>query len=560
MNAAPETLTPGIAVRRTSVATRDLALLVLLGLGIALRVFQYLSGPDQWLDEIALSKAVLDLDFAALWFGPLPYDQVAPPGFLMLQKLLIVIFGPQDAVFRLVPFLSSVAALLLFCSIARRYLDGAAAFTAVLLLATAGPVIMFGGLHKQFSSELFASVAMLFLALRSLDSRSDRRETIFQTASGVMLLCLSHAASFMATAILPSLLMTWRAAPRDRMVRLRSRIAITVTWGLTAAGLAVLRVRHSDPTSRGKLDAYWAAGYPPSDPLQWPHWLVDQLRMLLGTGGEQASLAYPIPQLFLLLMLLGFVALACRRSMVAGVLACPIVAVLVAAGLRLYPFHDRTILFLLPSLFLCAGVAIEELARIAHRVGGCRRVTARLGTAGALGILATLPIVWNPPPYHMGQVARVLDYIAERRQPGDRVYAYYGAGPAVLFYGARYGFRDSDILIGGCHRGNLAAYEEELGSFRGAARVWVVLTHAIAQYGSREGILGFLDRAGTQRDHHVIPSTMVAGSPTPAEVFLYDLARMPIVDASVQSITADAAATRAFNRDACDFGPFRMLR
>src|SRR5262245_59284713 len=120
-------------------------LLAAVVMGVALRSAQYLADTSLWLDEIALVKGILELDLRELVTESLPFDQVAPIGFLVAQKGAIHAFGPSDSALRLIPFVSSVVALVVFSRFVERQLTSVAALLATLLFATAAPFIAFAG-------------------------------------------------------------------------------------------------------------------------------------------------------------------------------------------------------------------------------------------------------------------------------------------------------------------------------------------------------------------------------------------------------------------------------
>ena len=64
-------------------------------------------------DEVALALSVLDRGWSALLFQPLSYDQVAPLGFLVLERISIAIGGDNEAAFRFFPYLASLVAPIL---------------------------------------------------------------------------------------------------------------------------------------------------------------------------------------------------------------------------------------------------------------------------------------------------------------------------------------------------------------------------------------------------------------------------------------------------------------
>src|SRR3712207_5804038 len=79
------------------------ALAAVAAAGAALRLWQYAADTSLWTDELALAKGILALDLRALFPTPLPYNQVAPRGFLLAQKLVVTALGPSDYALRLFP-------------------------------------------------------------------------------------------------------------------------------------------------------------------------------------------------------------------------------------------------------------------------------------------------------------------------------------------------------------------------------------------------------------------------------------------------------------------------
>ena len=103
--------------------------------------------------------------------GPLLLDQVAPRGFLLVEKVAVLGFGQTELAFRLFPFLCGIAGVLLFRSLAERALEGPAVPFAVVLFAIGIPFIRHGAEVKQY--EFDATMAVLLLSLGLSISRED---------------------------------------------------------------------------------------------------------------------------------------------------------------------------------------------------------------------------------------------------------------------------------------------------------------------------------------------------------------------------------------------------
>jgi len=119
---------------RTPVLCRPAFLWTLVGLGAALRIFQYASDTSFWFDELSLVRNLVHRSAAQLATEPLRYDQVAPVGFLVAEKGISRVLGESDLAFRFLLLPIGLAALVLFVPLARRVLDGYAVPFAVAAL------------------------------------------------------------------------------------------------------------------------------------------------------------------------------------------------------------------------------------------------------------------------------------------------------------------------------------------------------------------------------------------------------------------------------------------
>ena len=94
---------------------------LIVGFGAALRAVEYFSNPALYVDEGAIALNIINRTFGG-FFQTLDFNQAAPPGFLVLEKLAVLALGDSEYALRLIPFLFSIAALLLFRAAARRVL------------------------------------------------------------------------------------------------------------------------------------------------------------------------------------------------------------------------------------------------------------------------------------------------------------------------------------------------------------------------------------------------------------------------------------------------------
>jgi hypothetical protein len=536
-----------------SVARRlSIALVVL---GAALRLVQYTAGGGQWLDEVAVSRNILERSSWQLLTEPLAWDQSAPKGFLVVEKVAAALLGNEDWSLRLFPFLGSILALVAFWRLAERVLTGFGPPVAVALLATAGALVTYSGHVKQYSTDVAMCVLILWASVDLVERGATPRRLWTAALAGVLgVWFLQPAVLLLAAVGLVLVVWWWRTADRSPHVW-----GVLLAWGLSSALATWAGLAAVTPATRRYLHLFWARSFPPDSLAEaaatlWP---ISSLVRLFG-GGGQASQNWLFPFLYVGLMLVGLWSLWRRRRVIGALLLTPILVAVAAAAVRQYPFGDRVLLYLLPVFVLAIAEAVERLRLAAVARAG------RWGSlvAPALVAPALAPMAMLPPPYAIEDVRPALAYLQQKRQPGDRVYVYYGAGVGVSYYAERHGLAPSDYELGGCHRGASRRYLEELDAFRSEKRVWFVLTHAIG-YNEREDIFGYVNAIAVERkDARFVSPTRTITFPffPPVEVFLYDFgdpARLAAASASAYKITGPSQAHPAYG---CAHGPLSIVK
>ncbi len=502
-------------VLSTAEPTRAAALVV-VAIGVVLRCIQYAGSGALWMDELALSRNVVDRGWRELIVEPLGIGQVAPAGFVLAQKALVTSLGSDDdLVLRAVPFAASVVSLILFWRLADRWLSGIGSVVAVTLFATAMPLLFFATQAKQYSTDVLASIAIVLCGAVLDVPRPTRRALVICAVVGATLAWLSYPALLVlgATGIVVLIRAVWSPEQRRDVWALAGVVAI---WALSALVSLLVAIPSVSPDVRFGMLTFWSRGFPPetTNPLAVTRWLLSQIESLVGAFGT-ASLRYPAPVVYGALGLLGALALLWRRQLPGQIAVTVGMAALAAAVARQYPLAERLALYLIPLVLLLMAAGVEAIQTwLAPR----SRRLAHL--APALVVPCLWPLATAPPPYQLENVHPAMGHLQRHRQPTDRIYVYYGAMLAFDFYGARYGFTNDAYVAGRCHRPDSRAYLEEIDTLRGAPRVWVFFAHAVPRYHDRDDLLDYLDTIG----HRV--ERVASGSeehPPDVELYLYDL-------------------------------------
>jgi hypothetical protein len=490
-------------------------LLALIFIGVALRVVQYAANTSFWFDEFSLARNIVHRPLVQLALEPLAHHQVAPVGFVVVEKLVVGWFGSGDQALRLLPFLCGLASLVLFVLFAERVLTGYAVPFAVACFAIGVPFIRYSTEVKQYGLDVAATLALSLIAFRLRDADSTPRRCVLAGLAGAVLVWFSQASVLAMTGIGAALVLTWLL---ERDSRMRRAVLVTVPiWALASAAATLVAFRRMTPGTNRFMHDFWQShdGFFPWPPKEASDglWLWDRVMELL--GGD--FVRYRLPSLYCVLAILGLIVLWRRNRFAAWIVVGPFLVTVAAAVAQQYPFRTRVILFLVAGLVLLIAEAAEWLRRIAGR---------RHPAVGAvvMAVLLVSPfwaVVATPPPYWMEDYKSPLSFLEANRQKGDAVYVYTYAYEALERYGPEYGLRPGDYTVGGCWRDDFRAYLRDVDRYRGAPRVWIV-TSGVPEFNEPgQNIRSYLATIGIVKGTLSVPSFLKRFAPV--SVDLYDL-------------------------------------
>jgi hypothetical protein len=344
---------------------------VILGIGVLLRLIVYLSNRSMWLDELSLAGNIVGkpvLDFSE----SLANDQLAPFGFLIIQRALVRILGDSNFAMRLVPFIAGILALYLFSLLAPRVLPRRAALVALVLCAFSDDLIYYSSEMKPYSVDLAVGLAISLIALDALGRPAAARPASWLAASAAMAPWWSFSSAFVVAGCGAALILDSLGSGRYR------RASIWATLGL--GWLAIFYVSYL--SSRALLSPYttmyrfWDFAFLPNHSTVGVNHALEIVRTdvlkaagilleifvnplnLVAPFGPKVGVVFP-----LVLLQVGELSMARRSWATYLLLVLPIAMALVAAGYKKYPFHGRLMLELVPALYLLIAEGTEWLAR-----------------------------------------------------------------------------------------------------------------------------------------------------------------------------------------------------
>jgi hypothetical protein len=333
---------------------------VILACGAMLRLGEYFSGRSYWLDEGSL-LANLARPTLLTESGHLSGDQLAPLGFLMVQRMAVQGMGESPYVTRFLPLVCGLVSLWLFQCLVRRWQTGLPALAALALFSFSDDLIYYSSELKPYASDLCYGLGVLLLAA-TLDRPINRRSATGLAAVAVAAPWFSFPSAFLVAGCGVALICD-RAINRSWNDVL-SLGAIAVAWFLSFA--TAHRVSRSLLHPATTMYIFWDFAFLPLPPRSWDdaraaaaQFLEVFVNPLNVTPPYLGGVGVVVP---LTLVVFGLVRLTRRDPLVLAMLALPIVLAAVASAMRRYPFHGRLLLPLVPAFYLlmAEGTALAE--------------------------------------------------------------------------------------------------------------------------------------------------------------------------------------------------------
>jgi len=485
---------------------------VLLLLGFALRIRQYLTGRSLWLDEAMLALNIVNRNFAGL-FQPLDYDQGAPIGFLLVEKLLNVLFGEHEFVLRLFPLVAGIASLVLFYWLLRRTTSGLGLLTGLALFDVGPELVYYSSEVKQYILDVAVTISLLLLALPLIEKRGTKRDIIFLGLGGILALWFSHPALFVLAGI-GIVLLIQRLKGRD-FFQASSLLLMGTVWLINLGTLYFVSLRGLSRNTF--LLDYWDENFMPAPPwVDWGWFGTTFKGLIQNQVGIQVSV-----WLIFILVAAGFFFLFTKNKAYAGMVSLIFVLALFASSLRLYPFGGRLSLFLVPLLIILISQSIDALEHQMSASKNWNRIIPLVVGLYLLYVPATESLHNFIDPKYYEHIRPHMATLSENWQEGDALYVSYGAAPAFRFYAERYGLGDVAF-----QNSEASDYSEpsrilsHLDALDGKPRVWVLITHVYEKgdFNEKDFILNYLDTIGRKKREFRHLGTSV-------HLFLYDLSQ-----------------------------------
>lgn len=488
--------------------------------GAILRLRQYFSGRSLWADEAMLALNIVNRNFAEL-IKPLEYDQGAPLGFLLVEKLFNTMFGRTEFVLRFFPLLAGLASLWLFYLLimSLRHLPRTAGagggdsqrsnLLALVLFAVNPQLVYYTSEAKQYIVDVAVALGLLLLAIPILRNQLNKKNFTLLAVAGILALWFSHPALFILAGIGVALVIQFLRT-RDYK-NFRTSFGIGLLWLANLALLYFINLRQL--SQNDYLANYWTDGFISLFPWSDFNWLGDLINY-------QFDIQF-IPLLVSVLILIGWFVLFREERSLGLAFAFTTLFAFIASALHLYPVNGRLSLFLIPLGILLLGKAIEFLRQpFSSNKFVSMGITILLG-----GYLLVNPLVTSfqnfISPKYYEHIRPTMQVLADSWKDGDALFVTAWAEPAFRYYAPFYGLEDVKYVSS-----RIEDYPDgeklrsRISPLVGEKRAWVLFSHVYEQGGfnERDTLVAYLNEVGEKRRE-------ILKSGTSVYLYFYDLSK-----------------------------------
>ncbi len=414
-------------------------------LGIALRLQQYSLDRSLWLDELFFATNFLERDFFQLFQLPLDYSSshVAPPGFMLLSFIMVKLFGLSEAVLRFLPLACGIGALFLFKWLGDKILSSTARPIALFLFAVSDALIYYSAEFKQYSCDVLITLALLLWFVHLQQQPLTQRALGWLAVIGSVLIWFSHPAAFILASF--GLYIGLRSLWQHDWHKIPTLLGVASLWALSFWLMYYTVGGNVKDSEIGRwLVTFWhlQQAFMPTLNHEALNWLTQRLWSVLD---YPAGLTHVVVVVWFMSM--GFVFfLFKKQTHIILWLVLPIAFAIIASYFEKFPFADRLILFILPSIYLLLAEGIAHL-RFTSPV---LEKSAWLIILNSILILSIVAYITNFPIYkkqYRQEIKPILSYIEQHKQPQDSFYIYHWAEPALRFYGKEYDFNHKECVL-----------------------------------------------------------------------------------------------------------------
>ena len=441
--------------------------------GVIAAFINFIHNRSLWFDESLLALNIVDKSYYEL-LKPLSYNQVAPIGFLFIEKFIAGLLRYHDWSLRILPFISYLASMpLLYLLNKKLHGSKEIALIAVALFSINSNIIYYSFEVKQYSTDVFTAILMVYIGLKILEG-VDKKDLFIYSIVGVLAIFLSNIAIVLI--LINAVAILYKRVLIRNEKDYKSIIPV-LCWIATFVVYFYLFIYHH-PSKRTML-RYWTQkdAFLPLNifDTHFYQFLFQKIKMIFTTIIINNGIGW----LYFVFFVLGLFAIA-KKRLYAYFLMMPVLLHLLLSGIKLYPFHTRLILYLIP--FFVTGIAIGLHSLYKYFL----LQNKRWSIVAIVPLLISICSLGGAIPFEKEEVKQCMDYIQQDKENYETIYLYCSSIPVFKFYLKKYPgiINNKQLVYGDWHRENWNEHLNELAKIKGDA--WLIFSEVYMSNGKSE--------------------------------------------------------------------------
>lgn len=397
---------------------------LVIAVGIVLRLVIYFQNRNLIIDEANIVRNLFERGFIGL-LKPLNYEQYAPPFFLWVEKLSAIIGGYGEKVLKSFPLLCGCGMLVLLYDILKRLIDKNLAWLPLALVAFSPYFIEFSATIKQYISDSFIVLFLLWLALRiDIFTAPRKKFFIYWSIAGIAAILFSMPSVFMLTAV--GLYYAWLCFIEKKWDYTMLLLGLAGVWMAAFAVyfFTILRPQINSSYLQSYHFDYFLYGMPKNSE-EWQHnWtrIKELINNATGYGMYNYKAAF-------LLLPFALIYLFIKRFHLFLLITVPVFITLLAAALNQFSLIMRVSLFLLPLLVLLFAIGLDVFWRIRFPV-----FKIAILILGYIMINSFNAFNWFHERLGFHEITEGMDYLKSKNVKGDQLFVHAASTPTYIYY------------------------------------------------------------------------------------------------------------------------------
>ena len=490
---------------------------LLIGIGVILRLAQYFYDKSLWRDETLLVLNIIERSTIDL-LKPLDYNQHAPPGFLIIEKIITSLLGTGELAFRFFPLICSIVSLFFFYKLSKKCISKSATLIALGIFAILVSMLYYSSETKQYSSDVLISLLLVLLTLKIKNTDLTVLTSLLYGIYGAISIWFSHTAILVL--IGSSLYFLLKSISKKELQKSFYVLIFCLPWVISFLVLYFTILVHTD-TDKG-LSMYWDNFYFPL-----PNFSASTINTYKTIYSE--FLRFSTLNSFAgICFVIGFTVFYKNQKETFYILGAPLFVTLFVSALHKYPLFERFLLFLIPFIILFIAEGAEWLRQKASKI------------SPILGIVIICLLFYKPllftknnftNPLSQEEIKPVLSYIKDHLKKNDVIYVSGNLQYVFKYYAPRYNLCSNysikpereNLEEAQCSSFNHKLFlgsvlnntDNELEKISRSKRIWFIFSDKLE--GDRAGkrfTLSYLDNIGVKIGSFLRPNI---------SAYLYDL-------------------------------------